>query len=442
MQRTRPWAPPTHDAGQEAALPRYWLGDTSLFDSPGGHEIWKVTAPVLVELFPDGRVRPASADSEAFIGYLPQGYWREARADRGLMLYAQKMLDVHIGRPDGPIMGRLHPGARVALQPYEAYEKPAARIELPLGTAISGERAFYVDRAGLSAEPKVADPRLPHGRGRSMRVYGLLACGEGSLRFSFEDMYCEDIWFPADGGKPSQYVRGIEVICDFSLQLWPPSGWYGPRDNFSLHCPRRQVSRDGDALLLTGPDEPPRVVEEVPKQFAPVTHTEPDPLEHRIARGGPVYWLILTQSGPVCEEWQFHPTPSVRGSHPGPQPAVARLARVRAIKDDKDDWLSNEYPVTYEPASKHRLPTLRWGERRFWTRQRDYNYELLAVSGDELRMTAQRGNGDDVVAYDPGDAERWFLSRSACDAARDEVAEALERDPGIATQVGFHVREP
>jgi hypothetical protein len=42
------------------------------------------------------------------------------------------------------------------------------------------------------------------------------------------------------------------------------------------------------------------------------------------------------------------------------------------------------------------------------------------------------------VAYATGDAERWFLSASACEAARKEVADAVERDGASAPYLGLH----
>jgi hypothetical protein len=335
-------------------------------------------------------------------------------------------------------MGRLHPGARVGVLPYEVREAP---IAVPVDNSMgASDVVAYVDRTGLGPEPKVPEPRLPHGRGRSRRMLGRFACGGGLD--SFYNWFCKDMWFPAQDDQPSQYVRGIEVSCPFSpytldIDLDQPPSWYGPRSYQTTFCFMHTVSRRDGASFLIEPGDPPRVVDRIPEGLALPALPEQDPLKELIDHSGLVFWLILTEFGPTCEAWQFHPVSAASASTKGTRPVEARLTRLRPIKIREGDFRRNAYPATYEPAGEHRLPMLALGEER---RSRGYTYTLLAVLGDELRMTAQF-IWNELVAYDPGDAERWFLSRSACEAARGEVAEALERDGMDATQLGFHIRE-
>jgi hypothetical protein len=67
----------------------------------------------------------------------------------------------------------------------------------------------------------------------------------------------------------------------------------------------------------------------------------------------------------------------------------------------------------------------------------EYTYSLLRADVDELTRMG-RPMPEHAVAYDPGDAERWFLSRKKCEAVRDDVARSIERDGTAATRVELH----
>ena len=107
-----PPAPPDTRPGE--ALRRYWLRDAELLDSPGGRAVRTVDAPILIELSQDGGVRKADGTG-MWLGYLPEALLQTPEPGHGLMLYAQRVGELHLDSPSGPVIGRLHPGAVVTV---------------------------------------------------------------------------------------------------------------------------------------------------------------------------------------------------------------------------------------------------------------------------------------------------------------------------------------
>ena len=318
---------------------------------------------------------------------------------------AQRRAELRWRRPNGPLLGVLHVGARVKVAPSEG---AWARVSgLPFAGE-HGEITAYAERAALGTEPRVSRPFEPAGKGRSKRlppVTGWLDDPEepqhGS-RAAWLGLDCHDS-FVGDGNL-RQYEAGVELIA-----------------------------RDLDNLA-----DRPSVIQEMLRCVAragsvPLTAVASDPLADLIAAGASVHWLHEApfegaQPGAlVCDEWRFSRTPPNRG---------------RLTRRQRFEGAVASLPFEYRPTSEQGRATLAFATLEF-NRQLalrcecPVDYTLLAASPSVLTLTGHP-LPPGATSFDPADAERWFLSAEACESARAEASKMIERDGSVATTLGLH----
>jgi hypothetical protein len=114
----------------------------------------------------------------------------------------------------------------------------------------------------------------------------------------------------------------------------------------------------------------------------------------------------------------------------------------RRLTEDERGKTHPSHALTYDPshdgdpAVLHLAQVQARGESLM---RCDCKYDYTLVSGNESELTVMlRRLPGNAVAYATGDAERWFLSASACEAARKEVADAIEQDGASAPYLGLH----
>jgi hypothetical protein len=416
---------------------RYWLSHSAVLSTPGGNPSAQIDAPVLVDLWPDGRVKSLAGSSPIFDGFLPEDVRTDPQSDRGLMLIAQTEVELHWGAPDGALAGHLYPGARVSVIPGTS---PSTRVgNLPF--AIARDQALFAERAKLGVTPHVW--QTPHHVApvRAVQLPGLTGWVKSNAPDRTEEAgftmhRCRDTLVLPDRAQLAQYVRGVELFgidSDRVNEHFPGANFYE-----SLDCPAHVVSEDGARLLWNDPDsELPRVaIERPPEHYRRMEPAASERLEHALRGGRSLYWLLRNEDGIVCDEWQFT---RARPADPGAT-LSARLRRRKRFQWGAAQNVS--FSVTYSPGKGRAPAVLKLDSPAFNGQPAlrcacSYQYKLLAAHGEELTMMG-RPLPDTFVAYDPREAERWFLSEDACQSARAEVSSALERDATSTTRVGLH----
>jgi hypothetical protein len=238
---------------------------------------------------------------------------------------------------------------------------------------------------------------------------------------------CSDIWLPEGGGQASQYVGGIEIIGRLDDTSW----WHGPRFLWAHFCTLRAVSRRGEVLVRTGPEQEPEEIAEIPAGYTLTKSDRRYPLSTLISERRAVYWLEATSTGVVCKGWKFD---KVSRRDDGLQ---AELVGDEMVTDNSGKPSHPSYPVTFYSRGRQQA-VMHLGTRRPVMSADQSDLTLLSESGDELAITAQEVP-EGIVAYDPIDAERWFLTRARCEVAQNEVNAAIEADGSVTTRVGLHI---
>jgi hypothetical protein len=400
----------------------------------------EVEGPALVELLPGGRVRSVPSAADAFEGTLPDAVLREPQNGAGLMLYAERETDIHLDGLTGWVVGHLYPGAFVSVAPAGNGAVQVGSLPFPIEPPI----ALFVEAAALGATP--VEPAAPAPReGSRAFVVGFplgvwLPTAPSSVRVDL--LPCIDTWLSPTLGA-SQIVKRVEL--GGLLAFGGPSAAVS---HISLRCSARVVFRAADDLLLnriseTGQPTTDEIMT-VPEGFANVRLEAADPLAARVEHGGSVYWLVETSGGIACEQWAFEPvrTPP-RDMRPwlfteGANWRKARLVhRDAATREVRRAW----YPVQYEPRTERSPAVIHLSPLRYDVRcDCPYSYHVLGGDAEEAHVMGRQVPMD-VVAYDPGDAERWFFSQARCEDAARETAVAIRRDGAAATHIGLHAVE-
>jgi hypothetical protein len=370
-------------------------------------------------------------------------------------LYAQRVTEIRAGSPRGPAIGRLFPGARVSIAPagVSAAHPGWMRIE---GFAQNAEKdglAAWVERSALGTRRGEIAP--PAGEpGSAMRAtFGFVSTiwyDRVTKAHSLRLLRCHEVWVRDEGATALQWFEGVELSGhnDHAF-VWSSNSIV----HSSLACPAHAVARRGGELVLVEPNprwEPfdtatptvlTRSVADVPAGYLPIGTPEPDPLLAAIERSANLFWIIATSDGLVCDRWKFERKP--KRSDAGEMEFETRLVHPGPLEhfDASGLW----YPVVYRKAesgkpAELKLETLRSKTHPAVKCECEYRYKVLSGEGDEL-ITLARPIPDDAVAFDPSEAERWFLSKKACEAHLDRAKASIERDGRMTTRVGFHAPE-
>jgi hypothetical protein len=421
-------------------LPRYWLQRVSLSDVPNGPSTHTVKGPVLVELGPNGHVNSLPGSPEVVAGFVPVTLLTRPTDRAGLMLYAQRTTELHLDSNNGPVIGRLHPGAfvGVAASGVEHVEVAVPRYTRINASPPPNTLFAYVDATALGPEPTVeVTPELPgrlvrnfpfplHLREQWAAINGLL-CGELHI-------------VEVDGDtRATQYYRGIEV-----------SGWFESRWHWGDHgpvpCQARMVFRDAKRLvLLDGRDWlDAREIPAVPQGYLPVAPPSEDPLTDVILHGKPMYFLTRAHEKLACRKWRAS-AKWLRAGHSGKN-CLADRDMLEGELLQHDDRLGTYFLMNYTPVGADKSGgSIELLGPYFKQSGTGYKggvaFQLLLVHGDIIYMERPRtlpSMGYTPVAFLPEDVEHWYLSHESCEVAKAHAVTEIERDPNATERLGLH----
>lgn len=412
--------------------PRFWLVDTKLAAEPGAAPTRSIQGPVLIELLPGGKVRSVPEAREAFEGFIPEAMMKTPADRRGLMLHGQRVSELHLDSPAGPVIGRIHPGAFVSIAPQD--DGATWLVAVPRYSESSGEGhplLAYVDRSALGPAPQKQVP--PVLAGKVSRDFGLPLWADDLSRVLVNRLLCGDFYITGEDGREraSQYHDGIEVSGRLDVWTW--------RDRGESACLGRMVFQRGERLQeARGKDWlDAAAIEAVPEGYRRLDLPEKDPLAAVIERRASVFWLVQTKRGLECHEWRVTQSSARKGA----TPAVLE-GQLRRQRDPIHAYFRFDYGPS--PGGPVRGDLSLWGPyftgggykcgRPFSLVGADT--DLLYVDNPKLR-TDPPGEWK-LVAYHPDDVEHWFLGREACETARGRAVDTLARDPGAADHLGLH----
>lgn len=415
-------------------FPRYWLRDTPILDKPRGTKTHDIAGPVLVELLPDGRVRSPPGAKKAFEGYLPESLRHlPGEYGKGLLLYAQRAANLHIDRPSGPKAGVVYRGAFVTVAPSNDSQ---VLVGLPGFFRNKRPMVAFVDGSalGTASHELVLPKHAEKGKSYLGRPCTLWV-GHSERPAEISTSSCIDLWVSFESRTASQRVGGVELrgVCS---GLDDVDGPRPSRAFLSLDCPAHAVSWAGSELRLHGETSragTPAAVAAIPNGYQRVEPPDPDPLAEAIREGRSVWWLVEREISAnridvTCEPWRFEPSDCSE-----PRILEGRLIAPKPWRGRKPHYPFAYYPSNaVEPARLH----LDYLVQSPYGTLRKYDYKLLRAAGDVLDMMG-RPIPPRIVAYDPGEPERWFLTGSACEAARTSAIAALTQDPAESTRLGF-----
>jgi hypothetical protein len=308
----------------------------------------------------------------------------------------------------------------------------------------------YVSRSilGIQAKPLIE----PHPTGIVTARIGFNE-GIGAAQASL----CAPVWYI---GKhlAMQHVDGVEAGGETGQ---PFNADFGPNFRMSFKCHAHAVVRRGEIWELVDPLKPHRVplpAGEIPPGYREFKAHSAEPLEAAIRGSADLFWL---KPGPACQRWRFE----YRGERIGEEGKTILMARLvlgklrRTPKDTGGYRIEQlRYPVEYEflrPmygfAPRFKMSARQDAGRLPFGPHCSYEYAFLDVLDgalimmgrtiDEPRDVSGPDEFTQLVAYDPEEAERWFLSRAECEAALPGIEQRLRADARVAPRLGFHAYE-
>ena len=422
------------DAGRAApppALPappqRFWLQDVQLEPlTPGAAAPPEVHLPVHVEMQPDGVVRSLPGETPSFEGRLPAALLKEPADRRGLMLYAQRLVELHHGKPDGLVIGRLYPGAFASVA-------PAGDASWLVAVPRHGDGEALLTYAAKDAlgDTKLPDPpeTIP---GDTHFDFGF-GVPFGSLPphdqpQGWIQLLCGGVHVDS---RVRQYYRGVEIEVERDRMAGRSVVFGLAPERGPTPCLPRYVYRGPHGMFVhSGRDVLDRTdVDTIPPGYLAVVKPEKDPIRAAVDSRSAVYWLSGTSGKLECEEWRFLPRAQRDGSVV--HGLVRRGARV-------DAWYRVDLPKLPKEAQFGSSLSL-WGPiSDDSTIVCTEPFAVLRVDADRMYMRyfpqAQSWPEREVVAFPPDEVEQWFLTRAACDAVRrvapqtrDSLAPGLRR---------------
>ena len=401
--------------------PRYWLRNTWLLDGHQGATTIEVRGLVLVEAFPDGRVRSVLSE-QPIDGYLPNDLRRTPVWGTGLARYATRTTEMYLARPDGPVLGLIHAGALVSVGADESVDGALRRVPVALWSG----RVVYVDAAALGTSVTIPASLPSPPRARSSRFPGTTVWVRDEVTRSeifIDTARCRD-FFVDDGLVLTQFVDGFELRGH-------ASAFYSPREYESVRCPAHAVfTTAGDEMRLMAPRATDvfgesSQIQVVPQGYVALAALSMEPLAEALRREGEIYWLRYTKEGAECAGWKFAKTTT--------NPLAGSLT---SLSDP-----TFQHDATYRrpsdgPARLH-LSSLKRDGHDFLKCDCSYEYTVVGAKAGEVTMMG-RSLPPHTIAYDPGEAERWFLSKESCRDALASLIETMAREPAAAAMLGFH----
>lgn len=308
----------------------------------------------------------------------------------GTDVYVRDEAVLRLDGPDGPVIGRALPGARLRVLGVEGGFVRAViaghghRLNEGVVTDLEG----YIDAHVVSDVPVAAlEPEL---EGRIVTGFrrDLLLHPGGPI---FAETVCGPLRIVEEHDEAQRVAQlrgGVEITG------WVDSPIRAHRG--SLSC--------GQRALIVSPDEPAPAV--------PPGWEHPDVADASLQRlmrpGESVWWLEDEDTGARCHRMRIErdrvvgdPFPSERGL-------------VRIVY-----WIERDraHLEMYGPHGERRRGG-RW--RRDFLSRCVNAYDIVRIEDEHALVVGSGWNGARVHAYHPDDAERWFRSAAACERAAAE----------------------
>jgi hypothetical protein len=367
---------------------------------------------------PRARVAPQAATPVA----VPDRRDVEGVAPSAGPRFAARALALRDGAPDGPVIGRLLPGAAVDAERFD--DGGHAEVRLPVfqrivrveGGVSPRPLLAWVEADGLRAGP-VDAPETPPVEGRRARDHHTrFAAAEDAWPFAWS--VCGPITIVEErrdeagrvvATRASQRRERIELVG------WTETPIRGPRGDHP--CPPRIVRSEGRVIRVGEPDPGPAplpegLVEARPGEVASA-------ITGRARRGGRAWILVHDGERFACEEWRFSGgRPDAEGTSRG---SLSHTAR------DGHEWSRSVYSYEWTGATLLLLGPShlrrRGGPRGPVIQEMHLGCGSVRelVGGDDARWIWLPGGGFSgaIRGYHPDDAETWFADRASCEAARD-----------------------
>lgn len=432
-EREEPTGPPTPTvvASEPVSSPaQFWLRRATISTDLSGKRWLDIEEPTRVQVLADGSVRNVASGVEEQVA---SDLVKHPQDGVGLMLYAHRTADLHLGFPDGPVVARLHPGAFVSVAPTTE-----ARWEIAVpGYGFHG----FVESSALSPEP--VPESAPTLRGTVYRDHGLhLLYPEDRQGRWFTRLQCGE--FILEDSLARQFRRGVEVFGHIVEKPAAPAG------HFDCVAPRI-YSRENTLFMDGGRWRDAVALDSIPEGFVEYSPPSPDPLLAIMRRRGSIHWLVWTPEGLMCHEWRF-----------GALAPATTLAPTGAL-ETRIDWAGAPPGIfmrlMYEPAGRRAV-----GHLRLWPfgGLAVDTYALVLAEEDTLYFDAEldldeAGRSAPDVAWlrkeKARDAaklarlpvhravlksglKRWFTTARSCEAARVQMAAILASDPNAVESRG------
>ncbi len=407
--------------------PRYLLANTRLGTAQLADGEVLVTEPVEVELLKGRRVRSPRGSQPTVDGTVPEEILVQPVSGRGFMLTATRRTELRLATPSGAVIGELLPGARVSVVPSEGAHIRVGGLPF---TEADGPLELVVERAALSTASPTDRPQFePDPRWRSLRWDGaqltVWSTGAKLRKALFNSARCVDLFVVPGTSRVFQQVDGVLIAGE--LDSPPPSS--SVLTAAAEPCPAHVAIQQGSTLLASTPGAAATLmpVGRLPAHLEPIAKPLISPVPGLIRKGQAVSWLIDDGQSLRCDTWRF-------SGHDLGQP---RLVRQNTF-EDRRVW----FPIRYTEHGNGRLPvlsleTITMSDGTTLKCECTTHYTVVSANGVELRMLARSSPGE-LVAFDPSETERWFLSEQACETARGEVLDVLSSNASLASRLGFH----
>jgi len=344
------------------------------------------------------------------------------------MLYAQRLVELHHGKPEGLVIGRLYPGAFASVAPAGDASWLLAVPRHGRGEALLA----YVAKDALG-DTKLPDPpetvpgdtHFDFATGIPFFAEGEYVQWQGQFQLLCGGFRVED--------QLRQYYRGveIEVSYDNARRVMGLGFVHSQPERGGTPCPPHHVYRGRHGLFVHGGrDVLDRTdVDALPPGYLTVVRPEKDPIRAGIEKRSAVYWLSGAYGDLRCEEWRFVRRMRRDGSL---VPALERRGT------PNDVWYRVDLPKLPEEANAGWALSLR-GPHSGWSEGGCYDtFEVLRVDADRIYIWSfpklQSWPEGELVAFPPDEVEQWFLTREACESVRrvapqtrDSLAPGLRR---------------
>jgi hypothetical protein len=360
--------------------------------------------------------------------------------DPGLARYAQRTAELHLGSPDGPVIGSLAAGAPVSVATRDAewvritipgFAQPLTQPAVPVVAFVRAD-ALGAEASSLAPSP------APLPAGRVVRDYpaDIALAPTVTSDEAFAATLCGDIRV-----LEQQPPRALIAQSHAGVEL---RGWVdAPVDlrRGPIRCTLRQVYRQDDRLIsIDGTTAADRsVVAAVPSGYVGLDPMRREHLLGVLRDGTPLHWLVAGERGSTCQRW----TPGTL--QPDREPGVYRAELSGPPLASAAELGVPSFSLRYRAATPQVPGELVLFGPHF-ERAKDKNtggyrsgtvYTIVGATPDAVRAFPS-SLSDSVVAWHPDDEERWFFSEASCRAAARAAEPALqahERTP----PGGFHV---